>query len=369
MKSPASKTKGATLLIDLNKLSYRHRDTASGLLVSKANGFADSAIVLERKQKKGRTYVDGEKAGQLVDVGAVMAAIAYYDMALLLMRPFDPNYSTVANWKCNALCKLRQFEDAAIWYAEIIRLDEESHGGAPSGDATAKLAREQLGRLKSKKNAPLRYRETDTNDFADPPFTLYAFECVTQLAKGKYADASLYFEVADRKKFASGVLKKHWKQMVGDTQFADLSISLESHLFECLSRFRACIPAGTGVALACRWRCAVPGGGSRQSGAWRQLAGFVPQLDGRTRRVNNPDPYPVSVIVRVRPQTFMDVSGHSAGGTPGFALRTLRTLRAACARARNYHVIAGHVAPHSAWRKWIVLNAPPGNASSEPAPV
>jgi hypothetical protein len=52
------------------------------------------------------------------------------------------------------------------------------------------------------------------------------------LAKGKYADAVRYFEGGNREKFSSAVLKKNWKQLVGDSEFADLSINLESHLFE-----------------------------------------------------------------------------------------------------------------------------------------
>lgn len=230
--SPTAKEASKTALIDLNTLSYRHRADAAGLLVSKANGLADAAIIPQAKLKKGRAYIAGATSGSLVDVAALHAAIAYYDMALLLMRPFDGNYLTVANWKCNALTKLGQFETAAAWYAEIVRVDQEANGGVSSNAPTAALAHRQLARFANKENEPLSYRDSDTDDFVAPPFTLYAQQCVLTLAKGKFADGSMHFDVGDRNHFSAAYLKRQWKALVGEAEYSDLSITLESYLFE-----------------------------------------------------------------------------------------------------------------------------------------
>jgi hypothetical protein len=218
--------------LDLDRLSYKHRMDASGLLVSKGNNLLDASVVSDKAQKKNRAYIQSDKRGAVVDVGLVLAAIAYYDMALLLMRPFDPSYRTVTNWKCNALCALGQYADAVAWYAEIVRIDSEQNGGTISGNATTALAKEQLAKYKGRANAPLSYRTDDVDDFVAPPFTLYAQQCLMSLAKGKYADATLYFQQEDRKEYSTKVLKQKWSELVGGADFADLSMSLEEHLFD-----------------------------------------------------------------------------------------------------------------------------------------
>jgi hypothetical protein len=218
--------------LDLGRLSYKHRMDASGLLVSKGNNLLDGSVVSEKAQKKNRTYVPGKKRGEVVDVGLVLGAIAYYDMALLLMRPFDPSYRTVTNWKCNALCSIGQYADALSWYEEIVRVDSEQNGGTPSNNATTALAQKQLAAYRGKTNAPLDHRVDDVDDFIAPPFTLYAQTCLTSLAKGKYADATLYFAQEDRKKYSAKMLKRSWTELVGGADFADVSISLEKHLFD-----------------------------------------------------------------------------------------------------------------------------------------
>jgi tetratricopeptide (TPR) repeat protein len=192
----------------------------------------DASVVSEQAQKKNRTYIQGDKRGEVVDVGLVLAAIAYYDMALLLMRSFDPNYRTVTNWKCNALCAIGQYADAVRWYEEIVRIDSEQNGGTVSGNATTALAKEKMAKYQGRTNAPLSYRTDDLDDFVAPPFTLYAQQCLISLAKGKYADATLYFQQDDRKEYSTKLLKKKWTELVGGADFADLSISLEEHLFE-----------------------------------------------------------------------------------------------------------------------------------------
>jgi len=218
--------------IDLDTLSYKNRSDAAGLLISKGNQLVDAAVVAEAGTKKNRTYVPGSERGELVDVGLVLAAVAYFDMALLLMRPFDPNYKTVINWKCNALCAIGQYADAVGWYEEIVRIDGEEHGGTISEGPTTALAQKRIVELREKDNAPLAFRVEAVDDFVTPPFTLYAQHCLTSLAKGKYAEATSYFAEEDRKAYSAKVLKQRWQALVGSRGLADLSLALESHLFE-----------------------------------------------------------------------------------------------------------------------------------------
>jgi hypothetical protein len=56
--------------LDLDKLSYKHR------FVSKGNSLRDASVVSEQAQKKNRTYVPGEKRGEVVDVGRRLGAAA-----------------------------------------------------------------------------------------------------------------------------------------------------------------------------------------------------------------------------------------------------------------------------------------------------
>lgn len=218
--------------LELDKLSYQYRSDASGMLISKGNSLRSASVVRDSSKKANRTYVRGQKRGELVDVGLVLAAIAYYDMALLLMRPFDPNYATAVNWKCNALCSIGQYAEAVTWYEEIVRIDREAHGGAASGDPTAALARKQLASFRSKKNAPLDSRIDDVDDFTAPPFTLYAQEYLRHLASGKYADAAKYFDLEDRTAYSPKRLKQRWTELVGGANLSELSISLQNHLFD-----------------------------------------------------------------------------------------------------------------------------------------
>jgi hypothetical protein len=218
--------------LSLDKLPYKHRFDAATLLASKANNLRDASVVGERAQKKNRTYVRNEQTGELVDVGLVLAALSYFDMALLLMRSFDPNYRTVANWKCNALCSIGQYADAVNWYEEIVRVDREQNGGTVSRNATTALAQEQLAKYRGRSNVALTHPVDDTDNFIAPPFTLYAQGCLTSLAKRKFADAALHFAPEDRKTYSAKLLKQKWIELVGTTDFADVSIVLQEHLFE-----------------------------------------------------------------------------------------------------------------------------------------
>src|SRR5579859_1887620 len=100
-------------VIDLNSIPYKHRFNGASLLISKANRL----VGLPLPEQKG-------------DPQKLLAALAYYDMALALIKPFDANYSTVVNWKCTVLRSLGQYEDAVNWYREIVRISDEVDGQA-----------------------------------------------------------------------------------------------------------------------------------------------------------------------------------------------------------------------------------------------
>jgi hypothetical protein len=223
--------------IKLDALSYKHRFAASNQLSSKANALRESAETdPEGRKKNRRTIVPFDARCALVDVDALGAALAYYDMALLLMKSKDPNYATVANWKCNVLLTLGQYADACAWYAEILKVTLEAEGPSAPLSPTAELAKKQLAKYRGKKNEPVAYRGSDIRDFDDPPFCMYAADFVRALAASKFAEAERHVEPTKAKEYSTGRLKTRWKSLVGDVGVEALSISLESHLFEWTGR-------------------------------------------------------------------------------------------------------------------------------------
>lgn len=127
--------------IDLSTVPYAHKNGAANLLISKAQRLADFADLYFHDLSDK----DIKKARQ---------AISYYDLALKLMKPYDGNYQTIIHWKCLVLVALEQFEDAASWYEELIRLAVESEG-PNHNNATAKEAQRQLQKIQGKKASPL----------------------------------------------------------------------------------------------------------------------------------------------------------------------------------------------------------------------
>lgn len=217
----------------LDKLSYKHRFNASSTLTSKANNLLDAASVQEKDLKKNKKYIKPfDNKSEYIDVSLVEAAIAYYDMALLLMKPYDSNYRTVANWKCNALIKLGQYEDAVAWYKEIIKTSAEANGINGPSSTTVELAKKQIAKFDGLKNEPVDYLSNDNTAFNDPPFCMYVAEFINKLAMGKYADAIKYIDHQKEKEYSVKILKKNWKELVGDVDIDSLSVSVESHLFE-----------------------------------------------------------------------------------------------------------------------------------------
>jgi hypothetical protein len=135
--------------IDLDSIPYKHRFNGASLLIAKANrlwGMGPSDSYREADEPK------------------LLAASAYYDMALALMKPFDSNYSTVLNWKCNVLGALRQYEDAVLWYREIVRISDETDGKAKR-NATAALAQKMIHEYAGRKNESLKASNPDKTTF------------------------------------------------------------------------------------------------------------------------------------------------------------------------------------------------------------
>lgn len=202
--------------IDLGSLPYKHRFNGASLLISKAN----------RLRGMGPPESYGEADGQ-----KLLAALAYYDMALALMKPFDPNYSTVLNWKCNVLLTLRRYEDAVIWYREIILISDQIDGKAPR-NATAALAEEMIQKYAGRKNDPLEIGSSGDATFDDPPYCMVVEEFCLLLSEGKFKKAHLYLSPPLKETFSVAKLKAAWQQMTGKTRSEEIDVELQQHMVD-----------------------------------------------------------------------------------------------------------------------------------------
>ncbi|MBP8961608.1 MAG: hypothetical protein KBG39_01550 [Opitutaceae bacterium] len=204
--------------IDLARIPYQYRFNGASLLIAKANRLANGASgSSETKHKQS------------------LAAVAYFDMALLLMKPYDPNYATIVNWKCNALLSLEQYEEAVAWYREIVRISDETDGHA-GRNATAKLAEEMIGKHSGMKNAPLpRDGEIDSN-FDDPPYCMHAEEFCALLVERKFKKAHAYLSPKLQENFSVQRLKEAWGSIIGTAEPDSLAVSLEQHMLDWPSR-------------------------------------------------------------------------------------------------------------------------------------
>jgi tetratricopeptide (TPR) repeat protein len=200
--------------IDLNSIPYKHRFNAASLLISKANRLG--GLGLESPDQKG-------------DNQRLLAAVAYYDMALVLMKPFDPNYSTVLNWKCNTLTASGQYEDAVCWYREIVRISDETDGKAKR-NATAELAQEMIQKYAGRKNEPLTIKSADSSAFDDPPYCMFAEEFCLLLGEGKFKKAHLYLSPPLKERISVPKLKAIWQHMTQNAKSEEVGLALEQHM-------------------------------------------------------------------------------------------------------------------------------------------
>lgn len=199
--------------IDISKLPYKHRFAAASLLMSKGNRLTKltslPSDVSDRKQ-----------------IEQILQGLSFYDMALSLMKPHDPNYQTLLNWKCLALISLGQYEDARKWYEELVRAAIESEGRNCLG-ATARLALDQIHSLAGKPNKPLPdIDELELRTFDDPPFCLWAEEFCRLLQNRKFRQAHRCLSPEFAKAITLADLKQMWSSMVGSSD-VDTTVTLE----------------------------------------------------------------------------------------------------------------------------------------------
>lgn len=202
--------------VDLNIVSYKHRSAAASLLISKANRLSGIGSLRDRAAADDKT---------------LLAAVAYYDMALVLLKPFDPNYSTVAHWKCLALLALRQYEQAVAWYREIVRLSDETDGKA-TRNATAALAERMIVEYDGRRDEPLSMANLDTTTFDDPAYCIVAEDFCLLLSQGKFKKAHAYLSPALRETMSVATLKEEWRRTTQGTTAADLTVTLQQHLVD-----------------------------------------------------------------------------------------------------------------------------------------
>lgn len=202
--------------VDLNKLPYQQRFNGASLLISKANRLCG---------------MSSSGSGRQPDQKALLASLAHYDMALVLLRPYDPNYSTVVNWKCNVLRELRQYEEAVAWYREIIRISDETDGRGDR-NATAKLAEEMVRDLEGRSNEPLEVASGADKTFDDPPFCMFAEEFCTLLCNRQFKKAHACLSPALKERVSLAQLKDDWSQMTQGANPDELALALQQHLMD-----------------------------------------------------------------------------------------------------------------------------------------
>lgn len=207
--------------IDISKLPYKHRFAAASTLMSKGNRLTEltslSTDVSDRKQ-----------------IERILQGLSFYDMALSLMKPHDPNFQTLLNWKCLALISLGQYEDARKWYEELVRIAIESEGRNCLG-ATARLALDQIVSLAGQHNKPLPdIDELELRTFDDPPFCLWAEEFCRLLQKRKFKQAHQCLSPELGQAITSAGLKQMWSRMVGSSN-GDTMVTLEKFEFSSVS--------------------------------------------------------------------------------------------------------------------------------------
>lgn len=198
--------------IDISKLPYKHRFAAATALMTKGNKLTGVG--------KPPPSPTDEKARR-----KILEGLSYYHMALSLIKPHDPNYQTLLNWKCMALISLEQYKSARLWYEELVRIAIQSEGAGQLGP-TAEHAQNQVKLLSGKKDAPLpEYKDSEIELFDNPMFCVWGENFCELLANKKYKDAHAY--LAEDLGITTQQLKKSWLDML-DGSKQDVHIFLET---------------------------------------------------------------------------------------------------------------------------------------------
>lgn len=155
-------------------------------------------------------------------------ANSLYDIALGLMKPHDPNYQTIINWKCLTLIEIGQFEEACKWYEELVRSSIESQGTNVK-DSTRDFAKQQIKKYQSKKNHPIKkLDQSEVDIFDDPSFCLWAEGFCEELQNGKFKKAFQYLSPELAKEMPPQKLKENWLELLDNSE-SDVDVFLETH--------------------------------------------------------------------------------------------------------------------------------------------
>lgn len=201
--------------MDISNIPYADRKTAADLLISKAKRLAELS------------YLHFNEISDK-DFRKVQKAVSLYDIALGLMKPHDPNYQTIINWKCLTLIEIGQFEEACKWYEVLVRSAIESEGPNVK-DPTRDFAKEQIMKYQSKKNHPIKtLDQLEIDIFDDPSFCLWAEGFCNELQNGKFKKALQYLSPELAKEIPLKKLKENWLELL-DGSDSGVDVFLETH--------------------------------------------------------------------------------------------------------------------------------------------
>lgn len=198
---------------DISAIPYEHRFAAAGLITSKGNRLARIGANLSNPLTKK-------------EVKGLMTALSYFDIALFLLKPFDPNYLTTLNWKCLALESLGQFADARRAYQDLLNIVAQAEG-PNTENVYVDLAKGQIKKLTGKDNEPLPdYSRPTMAEFDDPEFCVWAEQFCYLLRDGKFKDAYNYLSAEFGNQLSQAELKQRWNSMLLEST-EDPNITLE----------------------------------------------------------------------------------------------------------------------------------------------
>jgi len=204
--------------MEISEIPYKHRSSAADLLISKGNRLTELArFLLEEPPPKKRK--------------AILTGIYFYEIALSLMKPYDPNYSTVLNWKCCALIILGRFNEAVQGYEEIVRISDKTDGMA-TRNATAELAEEKIKKYNGRDDIIIESdQDEDVTLFDDPPYCMVAQEFCELLAEGKFKKAHINMSNDLKNSLSVAKLKSEWKDLVDNSEEI-VDVALENNMTE-----------------------------------------------------------------------------------------------------------------------------------------
>jgi len=182
------------------------------MLVSKANRLTELNAVVSTED----TATKQSKA--------LRKGLDFYEIALGLMKPFDPNYSTIMNWRCLALIKQGRYSEAVSGYKEIVSISEKTDG-KHLPNATAQLAKDQITKYATLEDIVNDGdNESDVNLFDDPPYCMFAGEFCSLLVDRKFKKAHSLLSEAAKEKWSQKAIQSNWESMVDGVDLPDCNL-------------------------------------------------------------------------------------------------------------------------------------------------